>query len=127
MGAFSVVIAAAIAWVFGAVWYMALGNQWMAAAGLKAEDIDRSNKAPFLISFLMVVLVAGMMRHIMAMAGIDGFGKGALTGLGLGVFIAAPWIVTNNLFGQRPMALSLIDGAHAAIGCMIIGATLTVI
>ena len=29
---------------------------------------------------------------------------------GLGFFIATPWIVTNNAFGMRPLALTLIDG-----------------
>ena len=127
MGAFSVVIAAVLAWVFGALWYGVLGKAWLAAEGLKAENIDRSNKTPFLISFVCVLLVAGMMRHILAMSGIDTIGTSALTGFGLGLFIATPWIVTNAVFAQKPRAVSLINGGYAVIGCTIIAAALAII
>ena len=127
MGAFSVVIAAVLAWVFGALWYGVLGKAWLAAEGLKAENIDRSNKTPFLISFVCVLLVAGMMRHILAMSGIDTIGTLALTGFGLGLFIATPWIVTNAVFAQKPRAVSLINGGYAVIGCTIIATALAII
>ena len=125
MGFISVLIAAAAAWAFGAIWYMVLAKPWMAANDLKEEDIDRSDKVPFIVSFVCLILVAGMMRHILAMGGIEELGKGAVTGLGLGIFVAAPWIVLNNRFSGRPNALSMIDGGYATIGCVIIGAVLT--
>ncbi len=127
MGAFSVVIAAVLAWAFGAFWYGVLGKQWLAAEGLRSEDIDRSNKVPFIISFVCALLVAGMTRHILAMSGIDTVGKAALVGLGLGLFVAAPWIVMNTAFAQKPRALSLINGGYAVIGCTIIGAALAIV
>lgn len=130
MALLSVLLAAAAAYAFGAIWYMALAKPWMAAADLTDEmmkngrDGQGSSSMPFIISGISVILVAGMMRHIFAAAGIDGAGKGLLSGLGLGLFMVTPWIVTNYGFSMRKKALILIDGAYATVGCAIIGLVL---
>ncbi|WP_409360065.1 DUF1761 family protein [Aliiroseovarius crassostreae] len=66
-------------------------------------------------------LVAGMMRHVFTMAGIEGAGKGLVTGLGLGLFMAALWIVNNVMFSDRSKALIWLDGGYAAGGCAVAG------
>ena len=124
----AVLVAAAGAYAFGAFWYTYNGERWMAAAGITKEQIAGGagkNPTPFIISAVMVILVSGMMRHIFGMGGIDTLSKGFLSGLGLGAFIVAPWIVTNYAYSMRPRALTLIDGAYAIIGCTIIGTILT--
>jgi len=44
----AIVIAAIVAWVAGAVWYMSLGKIWTAAQGLTPEEMhaNRSKPAP---------------------------------------------------------------------------------
>jgi len=127
----NILAAAAASYAFGAVWYMVLAKPWMAAAGLSEEDLKDENgkmkggPAPFIIAFISAVLVAGMMRHVFSLAGITTVDKGMISGLGLGLFIATPWIATNYGFSMRPRALLLIDGAYATIGCTIIGIVLT--
>lgn len=125
MGLLAVLLAAVAAWIFGAGWYMTMARPWMAAAGLKAGDIDRKNPAPFMLSFFALILVAGMMRHIFVMAGIDVPVKAFWSGLGLGLFLVTPWIATNYMYAQRPIRLMLIDGTYATVGCAIIGVILT--
>lgn len=125
MGVLSVIAAAAAAWLFGALWYGLMGRRWMTAAGLTDETINRRNYAAFAGSFVCAILVAGMMRHVFVTSGVDTAGKGALTGLGLGLFVAVPWIATNYLYAQRPAALTFIDGTYAAAGCTLIGLVLT--
>jgi len=123
----AVLAAAAGAYVFGAVWYMTLRNPWMKAAGITQEQVDGGmgkDPKPFIISAIMVILVAGMMRHIFTQAGIMGVEKSVLSGFGLGAFIALPWIVTNYAYGGKPRNLTLIDGGYALIGCSIIGLVL---
>ena len=71
-----------------------------------------------------MIVVAGMMRHMFAMAGIDGLGKGLISGLGVGLFFISPWIMINNAYGDRPFKLTLIDGGYATFGCAVIGAIL---
>ena len=90
MGFLSVIVAAVAAYVFGAVWYMVMAKPWMEAAGLKEGDINRSDPKPYIISFVMAVLVAGMMRHIMALSGMSTPSLGLMAGFGLGLFIATP-------------------------------------
>lgn len=121
MGILSVVLAAVAAWVFGAIWYGIVGQRWMAASGLTEETVNRKDPAPYIVSFICALLVAGMFRHILSMTGIEGLGKSVLMGLGLGLFIAAPWIATNVMFGQKDRALIWMDGMYPAIGMALMG------
>lgn len=128
MGILSVLAAAVAAYVFGTIWYMSLAKPWMAATGVAVGEDGRpensSDPAPYIVAFVMAILVAGMMRHIFIMAGIDGVGKSLITGLGLGLFVAAPWIVNNVMFSGKPKQLALIDGGYAAGGCAVAGLVL---
>ena len=123
----SVIAAAVVAWVFGAVWYGVIGKQWMAASGLTEETIDRKNPAPYIVSFLCVLLVAGMMRHILGGTGPHSGFSGTLTGFGLGLFVAAPWIATNVMFSQRDKNLIWMDGVYPVVGCTLMGLVLTLL
>jgi hypothetical protein len=125
MEVINVIAAAVVAYAFGAVWYMTLAKPWMAAAGITEEQVKDGSKTPYIISFVMLLVVAGMMRHIFALGGIDTIGKGFMSGLGLGLFIVAPWIVTNYAYSMRPRQLTLIDCGFAVGGCTVIGIVLT--
>ena len=124
MEVINVIVAAAAAYGFGAAWYMTLAKPWMAGAGLTEEQVNSGSKAPYAISFVMLLVVAGMMRHIFALGGIDTLGKGLMSGLGLGLFIVAPWIVTNYAYSMRSKHLTLIDCGYAVGGCTVIGIVL---
>ena len=120
----SVIVAAAAAWIFGAVWYGLVAKHWMAAAGLTEDTINRRNYVAYVGSYICCVMVAGMMRHVLVTSHIDTVGKGAVTGLGLGLFIAVPWIATNYMFAERRFSLTVIDGVYATVGCTLMGAIL---
>jgi hypothetical protein len=127
MGFLSVVAAATAAWIFGAIWYGVVGKQWMAASGLTEESLNRSNPAPYIVSFLCALLVAGMMRHVLVTSGVETVGKGLLTGRGLGLCIAAPWGVTNVLFAQRDRTLIWMDGVYPTVGMALMGVVLVLV
>ena len=127
MGLLSVIIAAAAGFAFGAGWYMTLSKPWVQAAGIEVDENRQPvNKSPlpFILSGIAMIVVAGMMRHIFAMAGIDTFAKGLVGGLGIGLFFISPWIMINNAYGGRPFKLTIIDGGYATFGCAVIGAIL---
>lgn len=125
MAVLSVLIAALGGFVIGGVWYMALAKPWMAAAGIQStpegKPANGRSPLPFVISAITMILVAGMMRHMFAMAGIDSAAKGLLAGLGIGLFLIAPWTAMNYAYAMRPRALAIIDGGYAVIGCAVIG------
>jgi hypothetical protein len=79
----------------------------------------------FAVTFVMQLIVAGMMRHVFELGGIDTVGKGLLSGAGIGLFFIAPWIVINNIYAMRPPKLSIIDGGYATLACTIMGLVLT--
>jgi hypothetical protein len=129
MGFISVIVAAIANFAFGAVWYMSLSKPWMEASGVEVgedgQPANNSDPIPYITSFIAAILVAGMMRHVFVLSGIDTFGKGLMSGLGIGLFLVTPWIATFYGFGGKPRKLVLIDGGYATIGCTIIGAVLT--
>lgn len=119
MDILAIIAAAAGAFVFGAVWYTVMNEKWMAAAGLKSADLEPMNK--FGLAFAASVLAAGMMEHIFASSGIVSWHGGLVGGLGIGLFLAAPWMVVNYSFSKRPISLMVIDGIYSVGGCTVIG------
>lgn len=128
MGILSVLAAGLAAWVFGAIWYGVAAGPWMEAAGIEkgpdGRPANAKNPAPYIISLVSVILVAGMTRHIFALSGIAGWDKGLIAGLGIGLFLATPWLATNYGFAGRPFKLTIIDGIYATVGCGLIGLVL---
>lgn len=124
------VIAAAIGtFAFGAVWYIALSKPWIAASGIATGPDGRpqSGGSAMVVGFGVLLIVAGMMRHLLATSGIATVGGGAVAGFGIGAFLITPWVVMNYAYGQRSPRLMLIDGGYSTIGCTIMGAILTLI
>lgn len=124
----NVLAAALAAFAFGAVWYMSMSKPWMAAAeislGPDGRPANASDKMPFVIGLVGMVVAAGMMRHIFGMAAIDTVGKGLTAGLGIGAFIVLPWVAMNYAFGQRKAMLTLIDGVNIVVGSGLMGLVL---
>lgn len=131
MGLFSVIIAAAAAFALGAVYYMILSKPWMEAAGIPVgadgKPKNSGNPTPYIVSFISIVLVAGMMRHTFALSGIDTVAKGFQSGLGIGLFFITPWIFINTGYSNRPWKLAVIDGGYATAAAAVIGIVLTVL
>jgi Protein of unknown function (DUF1761) len=120
----NVLVAAVAAFGFGAVWYILMGKAWMAAAGVTEEQQKSGGPMPFVIGIIAMVLVAGMMRHMLATSGVTSIGGGAVAGLGIGAFFITPWVAMNYGFAMRKPALTAIDGVNSVVGCTIMGAVL---
>ena len=122
---FLIVIGAGLAsYIFGAIWYMSFAKTWMDAAGIVADENGQppnSGAAPYFVALAGAILVAGMMRHIFSLSGIDTLGAGLVSGLGIGLFLVTPWIATNYAFAGRNRTLLLIDAGFSTISCTIIG------
>ena len=113
-----VLVAGLAGFIFGAVWYGVFGKQWQALTGVTEEQIKPANsKGAFAIGIVGNILAAGMLRHALATSGVVGAGGALVSGLGVGLFIVAPFVALNYAFAKRPRALILIDAGHA-VGAM---------
>lgn len=125
----AVIVAAVVGFAIGAAWYNIFSKPWVADSGVRVDaqgnPTGRSAGVTYGGGFLCVLVVAGMMRHMLASSGIDTPWSGMVSGLGVGLFFIAPWVTLNVLFAMRPLRLALIDGGYAAVACAAMGVVLT--
>jgi len=125
----NVIVATVAAFAAGAAYYGALAQPWMAASGVPrdADGKPKGGQTPaiFAAAFVCQLVVAGMMRHVFSLSGIETIGAGVMAGIGIGLFFITPWIALNNLYGMRPRVLTVIDGGYATLACAIMGLVLT--
>ena len=125
----NVIAAAAGAFAFGAVWYTIFAKPWMHAAEIPMDANGRpmgsGGAMPFVIGFIAMILVAGMMRHVFQISGIVTLGGGLVAGFGVGAFFVTPWLAMNYAFAMRKPSLTMIDGVNVIVGCSIIGVILS--
>ena len=125
----SVIVAGCAGFAFGAVWYGFFSKAWVTASGVPVgkdgAPANRADPVPYVTSLIGCILVAGMMRHVFELAQVDSFGKTALSGFGIGLFMVSPWVATFYSFAAKPRRLILIDGGYATFGCTVIGAVLS--
>lgn len=111
----AVVVAAVASFVFGSVYYMALGKSWMAALGKTEADMKANmSPVPFIVAavaqLVMAFMLAGVIGHL---------GQGMVTaknGLIAGFFVWLGFVATtlavNHGFQGARRSLTLIDGGH---------------
>ena len=108
-------LAAVAGFGFGAVYYMSLSKQWLAAIGKTKEDIhSKRSIAPFVISFVALLVMgwvlAGTLGHLRP--GQVTLTSGIISALFIWVGFVATTVAVNNAFGGRKPMLSVIDGIH---------------
>jgi hypothetical protein len=106
--------AALAAWIFGAIWYGALGKAWQQAQGLDPEQCKGQKMpiAPMVASLLSEILMAVIFLNLLAALGVHSWQDGLVTGLMIGVGFMATTNLVNNMFQQNKPALTVIDSIH---------------
>jgi len=121
-----ILAAAVAAFIFGAIWYTALGKQWQLAQGLDPEACKGKKMpvTPLAICFAGELVMAFALFLLLEHLSVVGWMWGAHAGALVGAGIILPTVVINNAFPGRKLALSVIDGAHWIIVAAIEGAVL---
>jgi hypothetical protein len=123
----AVLIAAVVAWLAGAAWYMVLGKTWAAAHGLTPEQMAAQRNRPgaflpfiyvFVAELVMAWVLAGLLGHIGALTVRGGIISAAFCWLGFVITTMA----VNNSFARRDWRLLLIDGGYWLIALLLMGA-----
>jgi len=123
-------LAAAAAWIFGALWYGVLGKIWVAAQGetmdtLKVKNAGKSaaaKAAPFVISFIAEIMMAAALSGIMVHSGFNTARQGAIAGALSWLGFVLTTILVNNAYTFRSLKLTVIDAGHWLGVLVIIGA-----
>ena len=122
-----VLAAGVAAFVFGAVWYMALGKAWQRALGRDPEGCkgQKMAVAPLLVSFLTALLMSAALSQMLYGFGIFGSAMaGARVGFLVGLCFLVPANLVNNMFQQKRAMVTVIDGLHWLIAVTLEGAIL---
>ena len=125
----AILIAAIVAWVAGAVWYMSLGKIWTAAQGMTPEQMHANRNKPgaylpfiyvLVAELVMAWVLAGLMGHLGAgqVTLLNGVISGAFCWLGFVITTLVP----NVTFAMRDKQLIWIDGGHWLIVLVLMGA-----
>lgn len=115
MNILAIGLAAVAGFGFGAVYYMSLSKQWLAAIGKTKEDIHgKRSIAPFVISFVALLVMAWVLAGTLGHLGPGQvtLKNGIISALFVWVGFVATTVAVNNAFGGRKPMLSVIDGIH---------------
>lgn len=123
-----VIVAAVAGFAVGAVWYTVFSRAWIADSGVPVDatgaPTGRSPAVTYGGGFLCILVVAGMLRHVLASSGVTTLFGGLVAGLGVGLFFITPWLLLNVLYANRPLRLAAIDGGYATVACGVMGLVL---
>jgi len=126
----SIIVAAAVAWILGGIYYSALSKQWMAAQGktlesCKAEMAGKTTMQktmPFIVVFVSEIIIAWVLYGILVHLNSFTVRAGTISAAFCWFGFVATTIVTNNAFQGRRVMLSVLDSAAWLGAFIIIGA-----
>jgi hypothetical protein len=125
----AIVIAAVVAWLAGAGWYMGLGKIWMDALGVTPAQMEEAKNRPgaylpfiyaFVAELVMAWTLAGVLGHLGA--GQVTFKNGVVSAAFLWLGLVMTTMLVNNSFARRDWRLLLIDGGHWLVVLLLMGA-----
>jgi len=124
-----VLLAAAVAFLLGALWYSPLlfAKAWMRAHGHTPESAAamRANAGrTYLASFVAFLVMAAVLRIFLAHLGVDSVHDGAGWGLHAWLGFAAPITFIGTLYSGKPMAAFFIDTGYQLVYLIVMGAIL---
>jgi hypothetical protein len=106
----AVIVAAVVAYVFGAFWYMVLAKHWINAAGL--TEPPKPALGPFVTAFVAQLVIAYFLAGLIGHLGDVTVTRSLTTAFFVWLpFVLAPMIV-NHRFQGSTWRLTVIDGGH---------------
>lgn len=122
----AVIVAAVAYWVLGAIWYGVLfGKSWMVLEHMTEEQARSMNPVlPYVISFLLNLLIAYSLAQICVWRNADTVGRGASVGVLLWIGFVGPITYTTYMYEMRPKELFAINEFYPLAGLVLMGAIL---
>ncbi|MDX8518871.1 DUF1761 domain-containing protein [Mesorhizobium dulcispinae] len=121
----AVIVAAVVAWLFGAVWYTGLSKPWLKAAKLDPATMKRS-AVPFIVGFIAELVMALILTLVVG--AITGGEPSPIAGLLFGFVLWLGFVATtlsvNHRYEGFGWDLTLIDAGHWLGVLLIMGAVI---
>jgi hypothetical protein len=120
----AVVLAAIVYWLLGAVWYgVIFSKPWMALEHMSMEQAKSMNPVlPYVITFLLNLLIAYSLAQICIWRNADTMGRGASVGVLLWIGFVGPITFTTYMYEMRPKELFAINQFYPLAGMVVMGA-----
>ena len=120
----AVVLAAIASFAFGAVWYMSLSNQWLAALGKTRQQLQVGN-TPFIWSIAMELVMAYFIALLTpALTGEVTIVSGMVVGAHMWLGFVITTLILNHRYEGMRWSLTIIDGLHL-LGVLVIQGLVT--
>lgn len=119
----AILIAAAAAFAFGAVWYGTLSKPWMKAANKTPEDANMS-PVLFAITFVANLVMAWVLSWVLIHTGSAGIGGGIMTAVMVWLGFMATTVTVNQRYQGFGWDLTIIDSGHWLGVAIVMGAIL---
>lgn len=115
----AVLLAAIASFAFGAVWYMGLSRQWLAAVGKTREQLQ-VGYTPFIWSIIMELVMAYFIALLTpALTGEINVLNGIVVGAHMWLGFVVTTLILNHRYEGMRWSLTIIDGAHL-LGVLVI-------
>ena len=123
----AVLVAGAIGFGFGGIWYRLLAAPWKAAHGFTTEQIRAHHGKgappwPLIIAFVACLIMAWMLAGVIGHLGAVNVKNGVISAGFIWFGFVITTLVVNNTFGMRSSKLILIDGGHWLAVLLLMGA-----
>jgi len=120
----AVVVAAAVGFGVGAIWFGPLfGKAWMEATNKKPEELGHPAKAMSLTA-VTTLITAAVLAYVLDVVGVATWMGGAMWGLSIGTFFVGTSSFSDGLFMGTPNKLSMINIGHRIVYFGVMGAIL---
>jgi hypothetical protein len=131
----AILVAALAGWVIGAVWYMSLSKQWVAAHGKTMDEFKAQMEGakgtsaawmPYLLAFIAEAIMAWVLAGLLAHLGPDQttVSNGIVSALFVWVGFVVTTLAVNNMFSMRKAMLTVIDSGHWLAVLVVMGIVL---
>jgi uncharacterized membrane protein len=114
MNYLAVLVAAIVAFAWGAIYYTTFSRQWLAAVGMTKEQMQANYAVPFIISAVALLVMAWVLAGTLAHLGPGQvtLKNGIISALFLWLGFVVTTIFVNNAYPRRKYSLSAIDSIH---------------
>jgi len=121
----AILVCAIVYWLIGGLWYGVLfSKQWMALEHWTDQQASMSPVVPYIVTFLLDLLIAFVLAQICIWRNADNASRGAAIGVLLWLGIVGPITFTTYMYEYRSKELFAINEFYPLVGLAVMGAML---